>query len=884
MGPRGRRPRVAPALAALAALITARTAAAAPTRIDDMEHIFGASNTNAVAGFGGLTVGVGADGDVTVLSWPSPSYYDQLAYIGGNDLDVRDEPHLGALDGMGSYVGLLVDRGNGPALTFLRDAAWSRHQGYTQDDAPIPITTFHRADLGLTVTLTDVVSPDADVLTRRVQVTRAAGSPVKSVSLAVYENLSPTLSQVAEAPICDWALDPKNDFLALYDARNKAIIHFHPGDAGVINSYLGIISDPTKTDFGPVEALMTENPPRDADVDALIQSLDQKYKPGVAALVTTEPAPSSFQVGDDATSLCAATAKLVANVDALPTELPGDTLPVDPSELNILECTDSLPVVQKARGWTWQPEDALADLADGKLSGSRVAVDQTNGALIAPLEFSGNQAEGDVDFAFGSTLAAARAALSKARAEPPASRESDAEAAADSALFAIKLPDPSLGENVVRIAERAIVNLFVARDRRTGAIVASISRQPPYHLDWPRDGAFLTAAMDVAGLAPWSVRRDKWYATLQRSKPAKPNTLLEPTPGPDPDTGAVVFPADAWEMNYFANGVPGGPIRFEIDNTGLHIWSVALTAASLPASERADFINAIWPSTKRALDLLTRWRDAKTGLQALASEDDHYEQTHDLQGAVAVYAALVAGARLAKAHGDSDDMNRYLARAAELKSAVFKYFYDAKAGLFHDTMTNMPAPDSGAVAWTIWPARLLAPGDPRLEPQLEADMNGAIDILGGQAEGGSYLGKNILSAALYGNQGGARDQAKQALGMLAAAATPDTLQFGETYVVVSKPGDPVMWSARVAPPHVWQGILFYLSAMALTDPKPFNLDQQVLPLPGETTATSTPPLLEARGGCGCRLTRPDGEGSAALLAVLGAVLCLERRRRGRSSA
>src|SRR5262245_40205723 len=109
------------AMLASTAAVALPARAGPPTTVDLVEHMLGASNTNAVAGHGGLTAGVSADGDLTVLSWPSPSFNDHLAYLAGNDLDVRDKPHLGADDGMGSYVGLQVTTAQGTSLVWLRD-------------------------------------------------------------------------------------------------------------------------------------------------------------------------------------------------------------------------------------------------------------------------------------------------------------------------------------------------------------------------------------------------------------------------------------------------------------------------------------------------------------------------------------------------------------------------------------------------------------------------------------------------------------------------------------------------------------------------------------------------------------------------------------------
>ena len=51
-------------------------------------------------------------------------------------------------------------------------------------------------------------------------------------------------------------------------------------------------------------------------------------------------------------------------------------------------------------------------------------------------------------------------------------------------------------------------------------------------------------------------------------------------------------------------------------------------------------------------------------------------------------------------------------------------------------------------------------------------MTRVLGILNGQGEGGTYLGKNVLAAALLGKAGGSRDKARQAVTLLAGVATP----------------------------------------------------------------------------------------------------------------
>jgi hypothetical protein len=859
----------------LVSLVSAPASAA--TAIDMVEHLLGASNVNAVAGHGGLTAGISADGDLTVLAWPGPGYADHLAYVASNALDVRTKPHLGALDGMGSYLGLIVTTQGGAQLTWLRDAPWQASQGYSKPDAPVPVTTFTRADLGLTVTLTDVVAPNADVLTRHLRVALGPGSPVTGASLVLYENLSPTEARIPELPVTDWAFDSKNDYLAVYDPTSSAIVHFHPADKAVQKTLFDLVGVlPEGYDFGPADALMQSAAPDDASIDAFIAGLDAAYGPGVAALVTTEPAPTSFQVGSDATPLCAQMNAFADNIVALPAAFPGMKLVVDTSFGNSLRCTDSLDAVRAAHGWKWMPEDALADLADLTLSGSRLAAGQTNGALVAPLTFASQVAEGSAVFAFGPTLALARSALASATAQPFPARLAASEGAAHALLGAAALPDPALGARVQLVAQRALVNVYVARDREVGAVSASISRQAPYYPDWPRDGAFISAALDLAGIGAWVTQRDTWYTNLARTSATAGNTLLTPNVPTDPTSGKHYFPASAWEMNYYPEGVLAGSIRFEIDNTALHVWSVVAHSAHLSGNDRASFIAKVWPSSRDALDLLARWRDAATGLPAPANEDDDYDLTSTLHGAVTVYAALRSGARLAHAAGDDTRALSYQARAAELQGAILAAYYDRATGLFRDQQNGPSGAQGGDTGWLAWPGRVLAPDDPRLEAQLDADMAAVLEALGGQTEGGSYLAKNVLAAALLGKDCGSRDKARAAVTLLANVATQGTLHFGEVFVNEPGPGGTVGYSNRVDTPHVWEGALFYLSAMALTDPQRFDLEDQELPLP---PAPSTAREVVATGGC--RASRADDAGGLALLALPAAALAMRARRRAR---
>ncbi len=846
-------------------LVTAVLLSSTPRGYNPFEQTFGVSNVNAVAGHGGLTAAVSRQGDLAVLSWPGPSASDQLGYIGSNAPDARDQPQSGALPGMGAFLGLKVTTPQGTTQTWLRDASWSATQGYSREDAPVPVTQFLNSALGLKVTVTDIVSPSEDVLTRRVEVQRLPGSGVTGLSLLAYENLSPTQSRIPELPFADWALDPHNDFFAVWDAASGAILHFHPADRGSFTTLAAFLNR-ADFDYGPVELLMRQTTPAPDAVQAFVSSIDQAYGPGVAALVTTVPAPQAFQVGVDATPFCGFINGMMDNLAAIPERFPGQVSPISDSQAALLRCTDQTAERAARHQWKWNPRDALEDLSDGALEGSTIATGQTNGALVSALVFEGDRAEGAVVFAFGHTRTEASAALRQVQAKPLNQRQVESEQAAAQAFEGVALPDPALGEAVRTVALRALVNIYVARERSSGAVVASVCRQPSYFLDWPRDGAFITLALDVAGKHDWVTQRQRWYATLQRTEPTTGDPFLTPNVPYDHDAEKQQFPADAWEMNYYADGVMGGPIRFEIDNTALHVWSVAEHLAFLPEPERRALADELWPSTRRALALLIRWRDPKSALTARANEDDRFELTSTLHGAVTVNAALLAGIRVAHYLGDAEMVSQATARQQELKQAAFTAFWDEEAGVLRRPKVLPGSPEGEATAWASWPGRLFDEGDARMEHQMQFDLDTRVfPFLKGDMPRTAYVLKNVVPPLLLGRSGdgGSRDRAREAVIAMAQVASPDTHHFGEFMVSTKDASGAVSFSVETAQPHVWEGTLFYLAAMAASDPAAFGKLKAELPLDAERPR-----------GCGCDTT--DATVLLPLLSLWG--LRLRRRR------
>src|SRR5207245_7221220 len=91
------------------------------------------------------------------------------------------------------------------------------------------------------------------------------------------------------------------------------------------------------------------------------------------------------------------------------------------------------------------------------------------------------------------------------------------------------LPD-TRDQKVLDLAERDLVLLLTNSDR-AGPFVASITTQPPYAEDWPRDGSFIDDALDRAGFTGLARRHDLFYVRTQATQTSQPVGSFGVPPG-----------------------------------------------------------------------------------------------------------------------------------------------------------------------------------------------------------------------------------------------------------------------------------------------------------------------------------------------------------------
>jgi hypothetical protein len=798
-------------------LFRAATAAACPELplLPDGPNAFelqyGATNVNAALGSGALTAAYSACGELTVLKWPGPSYYNQLNYLSSNAPDARILPRLGALDDHGAFPGIFYRTASGNGFTWLRDDAWVHTQRYSTDTSNVLVDEATNAALGLTVTGSLFVLPDRNVLVNHYEVRRDPGSRVRAATMIFYANLAPSLARLPFFPVADWGLDFQNDFAVAYDRRERALLHFLPASA---QSY--------PHDFAVVNAILQSPPPKRRGLEhAVGRMIAELSEPGVYIAAGVRRSDQGFQAGFDDAPMCPHQSDL-ANRTITAFNLPPA---FDALARSLFVCDRVVPdpggalaACRSDNGWTYTAENAYADAQDGRLSRSPIAACQANAALARRLFFRHGRATATLYIAVGGTRDEAYGLLRDARAGEPGAQRTATEAWWASFLAPARLPDTD-DPLVTAFARRSLIVMRTATDNASGAIVASVDTQSPYGEDWPRDGAFINHALDLAGYTDVVSRHNRFYARVQRKQPGGWSILYSfPACDPAHPVYPDCIPAGTYETNYYADPdevVPGNPVSFEIDEAGLGVWTMWDHYQYLTdAAAQAAYLTDVCPSIRLGAVNLAACKDPSNNLQCFANEDDNIPLTQGLQGAETVLLALKnAIAAAGPCAFDPVEVTVWQTRAAELAEAIRDNFFvsgppDHFAG--------------GRPGWLLWPVEFFAPGDPLGGSHAQWLKEVSIDpILERTALSSAYDAENLVARGKYfravGDAAALAELEDHVRFFIAELTTPGTLHLSEAYarVQLDLNGDGVApdYLPENDVPHVWEHAYLYTAAM-----------------------------------------------------------------------
>ncbi len=347
------------------------------------------------------------------------------------------------------------------------------------------------------------------------------------------------------------------------------------------------------------------------------------------------------------------------------------------------------------------------------------------------------------------------------------------------------MPDTD-DERVLQVAKRSIISVLQAT-ASSGAIVASISTQGPYGEDWPRDGAFINVALHTANLPELVEKHNRFYARVQSRGENK----------------IWLAPEGNWASVYYADGVHGMPIPWEIDETGFTIWTLW---DHYRRTGDTDYLEEVYPAMEAAADFLVKFKDPETGLHKKAYEDDIPEKRHTTHGAVPIYAGLKAAARAARKLGHEDSAKRYEKRAEEVRGAIMEHFYHPECNCFVPEVNS-----NWDEAWAIYPGKLFPYSHEVMQGcaesawrKLEASINLSRD------KRSLYEPKAMLALAhIWKNDPEKMDKVRKAIKWQSRVPITDTGIFGEVWV---KRRDGSVLTGQDMP-HVWHHALYYAAAV-----------------------------------------------------------------------
>jgi glucoamylase len=267
-----------------------------------------------------------------------------------------------------------------------------------------------------------------------------------------------------------------------------------------------------------------------------------------------------------------------------------------------------------------------------------------------------------------------------------------------------------LPEKVGELYRRSLLILRTQIDWQGGIIAANDSdviqfNRDTYSYVWPRDGALVANALDLAG---YLVLAQNFYQFMA-DKLEQGGYFLHKF---NPD-GTL---ASSWHP-WYSDGQPQLPIQE--DETALVIWALW---NHFVLYRDIEFIKPFYrPLIKNAADFMCQYRDEKTGLPD-ASYDLWEERRGILSFTVgAVFGGLTAASLFCAVFGEQEKADHYRQVAAEIRDAASSYLWREELNRFcrmiswnrHGQLEVDATCD--ASLWGLFAFGLYSVDDPRVE-------------------------------------------------------------------------------------------------------------------------------------------------------------------------
>ncbi|MFD0615898.1 glycoside hydrolase family 15 protein [Paenibacillus sp. GCM10027629] len=225
-------------------------------------------------------------------------------------------------------------------------------------------------------------------------------------------------------------------------------------------------------------------------------------------------------------------------------------------------------------------------------------------------------------------------------------------------------PCPMEDERITALYERSLLAMKLMTDEETGSIIAApefdehFAQCGGYAYCWGRDAAFITTALDRAGLTDLSDRFYLWTLTAQ-----------------DPD--------GAWQQRHYHDGALAPSWGIQLDEGASILWGMYQHLLFLSEQEQTRFLHQIWPAVEAGANFLTKQIDAETGLPRASRDLWEERDGQHTYSAAAVYAGLDAAASLAELAGNAELSNAWRNAAQGIAQSITDRCWNASQSVFY---------------------------------------------------------------------------------------------------------------------------------------------------------------------------------------------------------
>lgn len=230
-----------------------------------------------------------------------------------------------------------------------------------------------------------------------------------------------------------------------------------------------------------------------------------------------------------------------------------------------------------------------------------------------------------------------------------------------SEYLAAATPCPIDDPQVSELYERSLLMFKLMSDEETGSIIAApefdenFSRCGGYSFCWGRDAAFITTALDKAGLNALSDRFYAWTLSAQS-------------------------PDGSWQQRHYHDGSLAPSWGLQIDEGSSILWGMWQHYLE---NEDSQFADQVWPAVEKGASFLMSFIDEVSGLPKPSIdlwEERHASHTYS---SAAVYGGLTAAANFAELAGQKALAKQWNAAAERISFALVEHCWNEESGSFY---------------------------------------------------------------------------------------------------------------------------------------------------------------------------------------------------------